>query len=89
MVLESFLTSFKQFQFLNQTDRSARAIAFGSMDNFADLKKLNAFQNILCFSKIAFSAIKWALYEEMRACFRKKQHICLNFVKLGDENRNI
>ena len=56
MVLESFLTSFKQFQFLNQTDRSARAIAFGSMDNFADLEKLNAFQNILCFSNIAFSA---------------------------------
>ena len=32
---------------------------------------------------------KWALYEEMRALFRKKQHMCFNFVKLGDESRSI
>jgi len=47
------------------------------------------FPKYLVFFQNSIFRKKWALYEEMRARFRKKQHICFNFVKLGDESQSI
>ena len=67
VLVELFLTCFKHFQFLTQTDQFAKAIAFAWDGHFS---KFSHFSNIWCFFELFFEQNNSnVLVESFFACF--------------------